>query len=202
VKDVPHEQRTRASIHRWIMSPFEDTSLELADFVTILKASIGIADETWIVERLTDVADFLEASHVPLNGCETIASIFEIVDSMQATEVDVRIRSLVVDEWRVSLKEEVKESGTLSSYYHAAEKPAAQQALREFVTGQLAEFGVELTEDETLRICSVIDLSEIMEENMDIAARDDEQSDRWREERAEALDEMGAVDDLFEREAR
>jgi thiamine monophosphate synthase len=93
----------------------------------------------------------------------------------------------------------VRRQNILSEFLDFAEADAAEAVVVSAVRDALAESGFNLTAEEAREIARHTDVSAVINDNIDVASHEDDESDRWREERQAANDLTAAIDDIFER---
>lgn len=188
------------AIRRWIEPPLNvDDKLSITDFAELIKHAVGALSCEILVARSNELAEYLEDTSLPLDEPSTITVILATAMRVGAAEAYESIRARVIEEWKDVAAEQVIESGILSSLFDSDDLDEAKSQLEYYVTSQLADLGVELSMPEKNAICGVVDFDDVIAHNIDLASREDDESDRWREQRDQGMSETAAIEDLFDR---
>lgn len=185
---------------RWISPPCDTDSMPVSpDYVALLSCAVAVLAPEVVAARICEIASNLEAESLSLDEPAVVASLLETARRASATPAHDRIRVLVVTAWSDQIGTYVVESGVLSELLHPEGFGLARAQLEEYVRDQLLACGITPTQEEFESVCDKVDLERVMFHNLDLAEREDYDSDQWREVRASHLNESMAIDDLFDR---
>lgn len=193
-------QEASESIRNWIATRITpEDNVEPSDYLAVFLEANGVVERDILWMRASELPEFLSHSYLPLDDPAIVAAVLRFLHDLGEIEVHNEIRSLVVAEWGDVIHDQVKEENVLASFYDAEDTTDAEEELKTWITTQLLESGVKLTPKETGDLCRMIDVDSIVLENIALADRDDDASDRWREARIDGSNDASAVDDLFDR---
>lgn len=208
IVDLLDQEALRArgedGLRRWLSRDDADySSVDETSFLKVFLASTSLLPQDSFADFAEHTADFFEGTFVPLDEPQLILATLEALGERGALNAHRRLRARVIDEWNENLSDWVRESDVLGGYYDDDDGPVAERKLKQFLWDELSSVGVELTPEELRRLVDRIDVYDAIENNRQVAARDDDDAERWGEFRGSpgdgAANEDVAVDDLFDR---
>jgi adenylate kinase family enzyme len=190
----------REFIANWLRTA-DETLIDSApsDYVLTLVAANGVLPEDEMDQLFTSFASMLEAGSVTVTESQILRRLVEWADSRHLDEASVSLRAGTLAAWQDYVDEFVRRQNILSEFLDFAEADAAEAVVVSAVRDALAESGFNLTAEEAREIARHTDVSAVINDNIDVASHEDDESDRWREERQAANDLTAAIDDIFER---
>ncbi len=207
---------------RLMMDEDSGDSEALAGLQSALSTSLDIGDDEHAVDclqlilqadermdrivlsaRADEVANYFMDGSLPLDKPDVVSRLLETLRRLDLDSSCEDLRRRVLRDWTREVDQHLADNNILASYCYEEELEDATSELRSFVNSQFDDLGIDLSQAEIDAICGRVDLDDILAENREMAARADDQADRWREARSSsALTDDAAIDDIFERPER
>lgn len=199
----PQHPEITASVRRWLATSLDiEDQDEATDCLTLIKIADGILDDAVLCARAEEIADYFDFAPVPFHQPDVIGEVLETLTRFDLVDSFDRVRRHVLRKWTDDIRQQMSDNNVLGSYVDSEEKEDAAAELRDFVTKQLGDLGIDLSENEVDALCDRVDLDEIMADNIEVAMREDDSADNWSSAHSIGASDDAAIDDLFERSDR
>jgi hypothetical protein len=179
------------------------SSVSEKSFLKVLLKSAEFLPSDSFARFAERALDFFQSNPLTLDEPELIAALVGALKERASADTHGRFRALLIDEWNQNIADLIRGSDVFAGYYDHDDEPVARSNLEEFLLDQLASAGVNLTSEELAQLADKISVYDAIENNQRVAARDEEENDRFREIQRQptnwTANEDIAIDDLFDR---
>jgi hypothetical protein len=188
-------------IHGWIVTPAPDVVIRYSEkYLELIQNSKSSTEEKVFEECIMRLLAILEGDYLPIENSEILKKTLELMSDAGLRSAHSDFRSQILTDWNYRLDEIAVNEGVLDDFDDPANAEPAKRTLKEFVSKKLSETGITLSSDELSKICSGVEIDEILKRNEERYQRKSETIVSAPSNAVAEADELQAIDDLFSRD--
>jgi hypothetical protein len=188
-------------LQHWLHKPALDViAVVPIPYIRMLINWRNFASKEEMLSQSPIIYNALFSMPVPIEEPKLLGVLLPQLEMLGLNQVAALLRDRILMEWGRRAGELVRNQNVLGDYLTLDDLCSAEETLKIFIRDSLSMTGLELSPAELEDLCDNVSVENIIEENIEIALREDWKADSWRYKLMAEREDASAVDDLFERD--
>jgi adenylate kinase family enzyme len=204
INKIEPNSKQRELLKKWLINIkyndlYSDDYFTLADILTWSLTAGIISSDDYDFDQYLNFALNDSAEH---NAFISLSALFERLGHRYFDRHSKKFKELIIEYWEEMIDHNISEDGVLDGYFYEEEEEAAFESLYDYVETNFSEYIIKFNKEDINSICEYCDVTQHIINNIDNAAHEPDDFDRYSDAGYSSISEDAAIDDLFERTER